>query len=196
MGFVLSQNVVVVVPDIPTPQPGFAFWGVTHTASCPRIARRHGRGVRACGVLLRCVLLIAEFLPMSPLTRFSIAQRPSSLPACCHGGARPESCSCGRRGTRLQAWWGKVRLALPHSHCATKAPRKHRGGAWVWRAHREERHLFFDPHSYPAPCFLTFVRRGYSQAFEGGIGTPRSLASEWVIGIRIDCTTPARDAGA
>jgi hypothetical protein len=92
MGFVLSQTfAIVVVPDIPTPQPGSSFWGVTHTASCPCITRRHGRGVRACSILLRCVLLIAEVPPTSTLTRFSIVQRPSNLSAYRRGGVRPES---------------------------------------------------------------------------------------------------------
>ena len=47
-----------------------------------------------------------------------------------------------------------------------------------------------------APCFLTFVRRGHSETFEGGLGAPRFFTSEWVICIRIDRVMLARDAGA
>ena len=57
-------------------------------------------------------------------------------------------------------------------------------GPWVWLAYRVERCLF-SSHIF-APCFLTFVRRVHSQTFEGGIGAPRFLASEWVTGSLID----------
>ena len=67
-------------------------------------------------------------------------------------------------------------------------------GPWVWLAYRAERCIFSS--RIPPPCFLTVVRRVHSQAFEGGIGTPRFLASEWVVGSIIDCTMLARDAGA
>ena len=64
----------------------------------------------------------------------------------------------------------------------------------VWLAYRAERCLF-SSHTFD-PCFLTFVPRVRSQTFEGGIGAPRFLASEWVTGILIDRIMQARDAGA
>ena len=51
--------------------------------------------------------------------------------------------------------------------------------------------------SHPIPpCFLTLVRQVHSQTFEEGISTPRFLASERIVCIRIDRITPVRDAGA
>ena len=61
---------------------------------------------------------------------------------------------------------------------------------------REGRYLFST--HIAAPYFLTgtFVRRVHSQTFEGGIGTQRPLASEWIIDNRIDRVMSERAAGA
>ena len=77
---------------------------------------------------------------------------------------------------------------------ATKSLRKRYEGPWVWLAYREERYLFST--HIVAPCFLTFVGRVHSRTFEGGIDAPRFLASEWMIGNRIDRVMSERDAGA
>ena len=67
----------------------------------------------------------------------------------------------------------------------------------VWPAYRKARYLFSSHIVAPGPCFriLTFARRVHSQIFEGGIDAPH-LASEWVIGIRINRVMPACGAGA
>ena len=98
--------------------------------------------------------------------------------------------------------WGSARLLIffawpPHSgispRCfqrkrrpstATKSLRKRHGGPWVWLAYREECCLF--PTQVTAPCFLAFVRRVHSPAFEGSPDAPRFLASRWFIGIRVE----------
>ena len=76
----------------------------------------------------------------------------------------------------------------------TNSSRQGGEGPWVWLAYRAERCLF-SSHIF-APCFLTVVPRVHSQTFEGGIGAPRFLASEWVICSLIDRVMAARDAGA
>ena len=89
---------------------------------------------------------------------------------------------------------GKISNRRPRT--ATKSLRKRYEGPWVWLAsrYREERYLFST--HIVAPCFLTFVRRVHSQTFEGDIGAPRFLASEWFIGNRIDRVMSERDAAA
>ena len=77
---------------------------------------------------------------------------------------------------------------------AAKSLRKRYEGPWVWLAYREGRYLF-STHII-SPYFLTFVRRVNSQTFEGGIGTPRFLAREWIIGNRIDRVMSECNAGA
>ena len=67
-------------------------------------------------------------------------------------------------------------------------------GPWVWPAYRAERCLISPRIS--GPCFLTVLRGVHSQAFEGGIGAPRSLASKWFLGSLIGHVMLARDAGA
>ena len=86
------------------------------------------------------------------------------------------------------------RFPLRCPRTATKSLQNRYEGPWVWLAYREARYLFSN--HIAAPCCLTFVRRVRSQTFEGGIGTPRFLAGEWVIGNQMDCVMSERDAGA
>ena len=83
---------------------------------------------------------------------------------------------------------------------AAKSPRKRNEGPWARLAYREGRcpvSTHIAALYFPIITFA-IVRRVHSQTFEGGIdiGTPRFLASGWVIGNQIDRVMSECDTGA
>ena len=113
---------------------------------------------------------------------------PSELPVPWHvSGSRP------RYAISLMRAWADGQNRRPRA--ATKSLRKRDAGLGNGAHYYRSECYLFSTHRF-APCFLTFVRRGHSETFEGGLGAPRFFASEWVICTRINRVMLERDTGA